>query len=255
MVTKKKFLAGNGRSEKLIRMSQMIALGRHFDLEPASETWRISSHPSFTEAQLKRVVVEFASELGFGRLVDQDTSASSDRKDRGDLLDVKTGAVIEVEHDWRHFLSHRHDPAKIDILVLAPGASPIPRAQRKFLPKRIIRLTDDHVRQWRQRTKPKRQKIAHAHKTNAAIHLLIELVTEDLEAELLRSEEDRQMPPEIYLEEELAELEVWGESCVAAFLKRSPAFLDRFIRGKIHKRDADRFWKYADDYLASSGPL
>ena len=112
----------------------MVSVGRTFTFNPVENAWKISTDVTFTEAHVKRVLIELAPDLGFGELEDRDSVANQFLKNRGDLIDKTTGDVIEIEHDWRNFRRHGHDPAKIDILVLGPDSSEVPEAEKKNLP-------------------------------------------------------------------------------------------------------------------------
>lgn len=158
----------------------MIETGRHFDRTSLEGGWEIRTKPPWTEGHLKNVVIELGAELGFGELISADQV--SNKKDRGDLIDKTNNLVIEIEHDWRNFISHGHEKAKMDVLILGPDSDPVPEHVRKNLPKKIIKLTHDQVEKWRRSTKERRKKIAEEKKIDAATNILIDAIREHIES-------------------------------------------------------------------------
>jgi len=238
------------RERNLLRLSHMTAMGRRLKYHALDDAWEVSNSPgALLEAHLKRVATHLSSELGLGELKDRDTPPNLFRKDRGDLIDTATGKVIEIEHDWRNFIKHGHDPTKIDILILGPDSSKVPENAKKKLPAKIIRLTDEHVTKWRAETKDKRREIALEYKQEFAMDNLHRLITESLREALLESESDRQMPAEFYLEEELQELNRLGWNALAAFLTQNESFLSRFCNDELTTEDVAGFWSHIDQHL------
>lgn len=238
------------RDMALLRLSSMTAMGRHFKYDELNDAWEVSTSPgALLEAHLKRVVTHLSSELGLGKLEDRDTPRNLYKKDRGDLIDTTTGEVIEIEHHWQNFIKHGHDPKKIGILVLGPDSPKVPKNERSKLPRKVIHLTEEHVRKWRAETKDKRREIAQQHKENHAIHSVHHLITKPFREALLESESDRQMPAEFYLEEELHELDEIGRNALTTYLTQHKSFLRKFCNNELTPEDVARFWSHIDQHL------
>lgn len=245
MVRNPKHKKSDVRHIQLRNLSKMISRGRWFKWT-SEGTLEISTEPRWYEAHLKRVVIELSKELGFGKL--EDCDLISEEKDRGDLREIRTGRVIEIEHEWRNFIKHGHDRKKIDVLILGPDSPKIPDEFKKRLPKEIIYLTDDHVQKWRDKTRGKRKVITVVKKLEAALYVLNGLILEGPMAALLQSEEGREMLPEIYLEEEISELTKWAEKALDKTLRQKnlEGFLDRFITDTLTDADVSKFWERID---------
>jgi hypothetical protein len=133
----------------------------------------------------------------------------------------------------------------VEILALGPGSSRIPSQHRKKLPRKIIFITSVHVEKWRGKTRNSRKVMAEREKLAAGTAYLCRMLREYVERALLQSETDRQMPPEVYLEEERGETREWAERCLMS-LPKLEDFLTRFMKGAITSADCKTFWKHVD---------